>query len=89
MRELHRLMILLAAFALVAGCAPSGIVNSGRLVRLDPREVCIEEPDGNEKCFALNEESVVPAEVKVGDIVSVRVVEGTVKEVEVEEVDGA
>ena len=77
------MMPMLAAVIVVAGCAPSGIVNSGRLVRLDPSEICIEEPDGNRKCFPIDEETVIPAGIGIGDLVSVRVVEGRAKEVEV------
>lgn len=38
-------------------------------------------PDGDEECFPLDDESRVPAGLEVGDIVSVRVVGGTVEEV--------
>lgn len=74
---------IFAAIIVVAGCSPSGIVNSGRLVRLDSREICIEEPDGNRKCFPTDEETVIPAGIEVGDLVSVRVVGGRAKEVEI------
>jgi len=42
----------------------------------DPRETCIEEPDGSRKCFPTDEETVIPARIEVGDLVSVRVAGG-------------
>jgi hypothetical protein len=76
-----RIVPLAVLLVALAGCSPKGVVNSGTLVLVEAERLCIEGPDGDRTCFARDEDTIIPPDVEVGDMVSVRVVEGVVDEV--------